>query len=665
MIQLFLNNTEVFPERDTSIKMIRENPILTESGSYTLDVNLPLSITENVKFFGNLNRIEVSKEYQRYDCELRTNGRSLLVGTTVITKVTDQAVTIQILAGNSNVRFWNNAEEVYIDGYDFNDEDGNDIVMSWLNQFNIVDTTPDLEYGKQYLVRMETSHKAGGMTIMDYPRYRGVPGKFCFPMVVDEDYSGETDDSTVNNVFILEEMVKPLRFYARAVNPNLLYVIRRIVEFRGYSMDFGEYDTEKNRLLHIASARPTLKIADALPHWTVKEFFLEVQKLFNATFVFNDSGKSCSLVSNTKFKDTFILSEIVEEFEGSIDEEGNTGNGIMGSNIWYKNLNDPINIMEKKVLESYTHKMCMNTFQILNDNKRDGDWTIYHIGESRYLTVSPEEVGGQKQIYEVDVFGGLDLGYEKDTELKIIPAKTVLVEVYGHGTFSKTWTNEVPLGMLKDYYGYGNKYRTGNFISVPALSMPNSWKGYGKFAGSLYGKLKGDKDVDEVFGEKEDAMALFFFADKQFEVFESVNRWDNRHALYSYDWSFYREGTMEHTSGVNGNMTDPWGWIVDCPWTDLNVTVNIPEAKAQLPNCSLALREIEGRGSVHGSCFAGMPSLETKVEHKFSFLSPTLPDVRSRFLIRGKLFACKKIEVNVSDDGIDPLLTGYFVEIKS
>ena len=45
------------------------------------------------------------------------------------------------------------------------------------------------------------------------------------------------------------------------------------------------------------------------------------------------------------------------------------------------------------------------------------------------------------------------------------------------------------------------------------------------------------------------------------------------------------------------------------------------------------------------------------------FLTDEIPDPTNIFIFRNRRFICQKLELNVSDDGISRLKTGYFYEI--
>lgn len=51
MIELYLNNQRVFTDTSKTVKLTKENPYFTQSGSYTLDVSIPMDILENRQFF--------------------------------------------------------------------------------------------------------------------------------------------------------------------------------------------------------------------------------------------------------------------------------------------------------------------------------------------------------------------------------------------------------------------------------------------------------------------------------------------------------------------------------------------------------------------------------------------------------------------------------------
>lgn len=68
-----------------------------------------------------------------------------------------------------------------------------------------------------------------------------------------------------------------------AVQPNLMYIFRKVVEYEGYTLKRNDFDCKPWNLLYIASAYKTRELRRALPHWSSYTFIEEFRKLFNAT----------------------------------------------------------------------------------------------------------------------------------------------------------------------------------------------------------------------------------------------------------------------------------------------------------------------------------------------------------------------------------------------
>ena len=124
-VQLFLNNREVSIDSSQEIKITKENPYFTLSDSYTLDVSIPLDVLQNRKFFGSLNRIEKSKQYQEYTCRLLCSNALIMEGTARIVQSTDLVVKVQLACGVSALKMSSEQEGTYIDKIGLEKEGGN------------------------------------------------------------------------------------------------------------------------------------------------------------------------------------------------------------------------------------------------------------------------------------------------------------------------------------------------------------------------------------------------------------------------------------------------------------------------------------------------------------------------------------------------------------
>ena len=57
-------------------------------------------------------------------------------------------------------------------------------------------------------------------------------------------------------------------------------------------------------------------------------------------------------------------------------------------------------------------------------------------------------------------------------------------------------------------------------------------------------------------------------------------------------------------------------------------------------------------------------SIDTRVTHCFQFLDDIYLDPKTKYIIRGRKYACLKIEYNIDDNGVSPIKRGYFYEIN-
>lgn len=58
------------------------------------------------------------------------------------------------------------------------------------------------------------------------------------------------------------------------------------------------------------------------------------------------------------------------------------------------------------------------------------------------------------------------------------------------------------------------------------------------------------------------------------------------------------------------------------------------------------------------------PIIDTRTTHIFTYVgTDTLLDPSLPYLIRGRRYACRKLEITIDHHGIQPLLRGYFFEL--
>lgn len=94
MIQIYLDGQLAIPKENQTIKFTAENCFFTKSTSYTYDVELPLTIEANRKIFGNIHRMDISKEQRIMEAILNVDNVTILTGTAHITSVNETSVKV-------------------------------------------------------------------------------------------------------------------------------------------------------------------------------------------------------------------------------------------------------------------------------------------------------------------------------------------------------------------------------------------------------------------------------------------------------------------------------------------------------------------------------------------------------------------------------------------
>lgn len=657
MIEHYLAGKQVFPAAGEKIQITSENAILTKSGSYTLEVKFPLSIYENREFFGDLNRIDTTKNAQTWDVEIINNGITMLIGTATLLNVTESDVSLQYVAGNSQVNFWENADKTYVDEFDFNTtENGKDRVEEWREKqkliYNIVE--------RYHYERKEMSNENGGRYVIKsgirlfyyFNNYMvvqrpfiGEKGVFVFCNVYDEDFNWDKSTEAgseirVGNGTVYEldydvrspDVVYGIGIYANCVQPNLLWIIKQIISKRGYSI--GRNDLENLiyiKDMYIASARQTLKLADALPHWTIKEFFEQVENFFNCIIVFREEKKICDIIMRREVmtEEKIRIEEIQDEHEEVIQNEGDTEKNIISSNIRYKDIgkegaircDDETRKKYETVWGDDINDLWRKS-QAISETERT--WRFYRIKSTGYTFGLTK--GGE--MLPIDYLCPINRNSENYVDLKIMPARTA-VKWYPTGEVRWPWD--------------GNSiWYIANLQTV--LTVKNSWGGYERIEGDIVKEVLGQSEGRKR-REKEDYMPVFFYNGHKPGGAEYTIWHTNP---YSDDDVISIE---KNSRGISTPVGDPY--------TSKYWNTSYGNYRG---NYSMAL--VAGHTEIyHGQVFEGLPKINMEAELQVIFFSIAPPNPRAVFYIHNKKYLCSKIEYEIDENGIIPLMKGYFHEV--
>lgn len=306
-VRLYLDNQEVVIDSSQEIRITRENPYFSLSDSYTLDVSIPLSILQNARFFGNIQKIEKQRVYREFSCKLYNSSTLLMEGTARIVQSTDLAVKVQLACGVSALKMSSEQEGLYID--------------------NIIDETEggaiqgmDLDYGPTGGVNL--NHSGYGIPLLD-----------------------SSNDIMVNVANLKFLSVRGCQYVSEC--PKLLDIARLVAKRLGFTIDMTTLPAACNNMYVVTATSGSVK--RKVPHWTVKEFFKQFQNFFGGTFV-RTGVKSLKLVPLRDYINNPVTEiDPLDEFQTDYSEDNDT-EGIMNRNVEFEFESAEYEVVDEEIL---------------------------------------------------------------------------------------------------------------------------------------------------------------------------------------------------------------------------------------------------------------------------------------------------------------------------
>lgn len=619
MITCVINGMAAYPAASQSIKLTYANQYVTDDGEYSYDINFPMSIMDNRRVFHNVSRFDVSKVTQKFnDCKLYVSGRLILSGVGTIISVTEAEIKLQIVGGKSRIKYNDRMTKHYIDEISFGtaDKPGYTVDKGWSQGFKNLQKINDI-------YRLDE----------DKSKFLGVEGKWCFVPVRDE-----TNDMLAN--FVGVDKTKQFIGYNApfvmnlAVQPNLMYIFRKVVEYEGYTLKRNDFDCKPWNLLYIASAYKTRELRKALPHWSSYTFIEEFRKLFNATIVFDDIRKTCSVINASELTTADSVEiEPLDEYTTDYDEDGSLSTSST-ANLEY-NLGDSANrdnyeVISKKVFNSFE---SFHSEEISLDNqfvsttmlwseKKKRQTIIENFGDY-YIYV--EDENGKKSWELSGIWSPLirDKSSEDYVDLNISPAAQVVEDI------------NFKTGLLEDKY-----YEKRCLLSIPNNKEPDSKDCDIDEDGYSYTSVQDALDDESMLDTTEDeqeCMNIFFILPGRVQIGgpnTTSLSWVGNKSRWPQFLTDYRINEDYRYSGIADIFYDFY---------------------------SLSLRK---KREIGATCLGSLHDNGLKIDNKnclqVKFKSEVIPDPSNTYIIHNKKYVCEKIELEVKDDQIEPIFVGYF-----
>lgn len=620
MITCIINGMAAYPAASQSIKITYANQYVTDDGEYSYDITFPMSIMNNRRVFENVSRFDVSKNTKKYDdCKLYVSGRLVLSGVGTIISVTESDIKLQVVGGKSRIKYNDKMTNHYIDEIPFGvaDKPGYTVDKGFSQGFKNFQKINDI-------YRLDE----------DKSKFLGVEGKWCFVPVRDE-----TNDMIANFVGVDKTkqfigcnapFIKNL-----AVQPNLMYIFRKVVEYEGYTLKRNDFDCKPWNLLYIASAYKTRELCKALPHWSSYTFIEEFRKLFNATIVFDDIRKTCSVINASELTTANSVNiEPLDEYTTDYDEDGSFSISST-ANLEY-NLGDSANrdnyeVISKKVFEGFE---IVNSTELMGADRQFAattqSWserkkrqTIIENFGDYYIYV--EDENEKKSWKLVGIWSPLirDKSSDDYVDLNISPAAQVVKNINFRS------------GLVEDNY-----YEKRCLLSIPNDKEPDSKEYDIDEDGYSYTSVQDALDDESVLDTSEDeqeCMNIFFILPGRVQTGDGTTAnisWVGEKSRWPQFMTDYRINEGYRFSGI-AFIDDAFYSLSLCTKSEINTTC---------------------LGSLHDN---GL-EIDNKNCLQVKFKSEVIPDPSNIYIIHNKKFVCEKIEMDVKDDQIDKIYVGYF-----
>ena len=659
---LLIDNKPAAIKDGSSFDYTSDNRLFNDRDDYTMSIELPLDCKENAAIFGDIHRKEADIDNIYFDAEIIADNFHKS-GAVVIVSITETMAKVQFIAGRSFQNFYPGFDNTYIDELELG------AIPNWLpnnkasasgggtnrndrpstrpganssrddHPQTSTDVSPATAWGTGDIIALPWVNATSGniQNKADYGYYNGTY-QWVWHVVQNDD-----DDT---------ELVKGLSCQAR-----LYYLAQLICTALGYEFNASPWQDSEYYYLYSFNAVPYAwggcNWEDTLPHWSVNEFFENLEKLMLCEFDINHKEKTINFSwsnDNVVNAGTVAIDNVVDEFTASVSKDddsqyrgmkniGYADGGHNMSNIyscdWYFR-KEKVWVTEFDTLlelVTYLNSKPRTWFQgeaidmIFHCKDVDNYFIPYVTG--RYLFDRQQHSDVMKylntyKILPLNAYGNRifdDQKWDEKEEIGIVPA----------------WLDETDLGFIPFFEAgeldnvstSGEQYKT----VFDGHETPNS---------------KGDVEPDQIL---------------QSTKFRIVKEGDNDGKTnYSTLQVGFWYGMGSYYFGLNElphPFLDEYEVMTDAVVTSVWYQQLFSILNTQHHGSLRLNSDKYGQGKLLTQTI----TIDNKKKYEFSFLSDQLPDVRARFIIRGKKYLCSSIKAEITENGMSTLKKGTFWRI--
>jgi len=424
MTQLLIAGVEVTLPQNFTVTVKRENSFFTKNGEYTYDCTLRLDNPTNRTLYGFLQRLNKTDQLDtKRTAVLITDGHVYARGTEIITRWTQESVTIQIVSGESELNYFIGQDQK-IEELDLGE------IETIVTLISPTDSFPDVEFC------LPTIRSQSGYVYNRYIRGHIVAGR------------------RTGNTIIPGSDLRP--------QPYLCALLRRLMEALGYTVTENHLENTQFKNLFLVNTIFTTEYAKMLPGWTVKDFLTEVERLTGVVFITDNLNKTCAILLKTQFYANarqFTVRNVVDAYEAESQDDDSREAEFTTSDVsydmpdsyWSKIVQLPEGYLEAADIEEFDF---VNIDTAISDFKKvykDRVTGRYYIKVSREYEVQQQNTTATDTFrIELNQYGNLDREDTDSTlELKIVPAPMAWLGMVG--------CEVVDIGTSDGYKSYGEE----------------------------------------------------------------------------------------------------------------------------------------------------------------------------------------------------------------
>lgn len=691
MIEIYVEGKLAAIKEGSSFEYVVENRAFTGADDYTMNISFPLSgCQQNVEIFGLVNRKDVEEGEANFQCDIREGNKFFKTGILTVTEISEVEVKCQFLEGRSMHNFSKTFDEIYINELELGEYD---------------------EVSKNYITTdMALGDIDGGRDYVNLPWVNNSSGNMQNAMKWDEQQNKLVWDMVEKQVLDTRLNLTGATDTSLSAQPYLLFITKKICEAIGYDFDFASWEASQMRYVIICNAVPYAwndrRWATILPHWSVKEYFQQLEYLLKGEFDWDHKDKKIVF----RFKADILagvedvnIDNVVDEFSAEVTREDESE--YIGS--YDVKMNNPGHNKANYMDCEWYVKLMRN--KVFSRNGRGGGGVVrpnVSGGSGGGGGVSRSTAYGKETYYGVQEFDTYDELRRHVMKWQYMPGWVRTIGTHGmvYNTYTsiEEWKNIAGGGLFyakdidthfvlynyktaknaqnQDVYDRWYKLMPVNQFGVREVKEDNSNSIELGFVPAWLDNVDDENYRGDVIflecGDKQEGVEDYYGNPWSVSI---EDRWINYAEEYSEGGIVQPQAARAISGGEKETAHEYFNCIYVAWWkSDRNQRFDAPNSKSfpTLMPCPLIdkvtvvgeqnylLRSPFNIRPKDMAKYAGSTEAEIEARRKynFSWLAETLPSPRAIFNIQGKRYVCKKITATFTER-MSQLIKGEFYRL--